>query len=328
MLRCGFVTDRPEHLAISWAQHWEDVRLWRVFRHRPPGFYVDVGAMDPVIDSVTKVFYDHGWHGINIEPHPAYAAALRSVRTRDVVEETAADDAKGSVPLHLIATGDGDDTGLSTTVERHARLHATDGMSIRTIDVRTAPLTELLAGTDAEDPTGFHFLKIDVEGREAAVLRGIDLDRFRPIVVVLEAREPNRPTDAYGTAEDLLLRSAYRFSTDDGINRWYAREDATEVVDILAPQINPVTDGSPRRWADVVREDELRAEVVRLEARIGDLEGEASAMHASSRRAQDELERVAEELRSVQRSRSWRLTAPLRAVLRGLRGLRGPRGRA
>jgi FkbM family methyltransferase len=320
MLGCRFVIDRPEHLAISWAQHWEDVRLWRVLRHRTPGFYVDVGAMDPVIDSVTKVFYDHGWHGIDIEPHPAYAAALRSARVRDVVEETAADAAKGSVALHLIATGDGDDTGLSTTVERHARRHATDGMSIRTVDVRTAPLTELLAGTEAEDPAGFHFLKIDVEGREAAVLRGMDLDRFRPMVVLLEAREPNRPTDAYGAAEDLLLRSAYRFSTDDGINRWYVREDATEVVDILAPQINPVTDGSPRRWADVVREDELRAEVVRLEARIGELEAEASAMHASSRRAQDDLERVTEELRSVQGSRSWRLTAPFRAAVRGLRG--------
>jgi len=325
MLGCRFVTDRPEHLAISWAQQWEDVRLWRVFRHRTPGFYVDVGAMDPVIDSVTKVFYDHGWHGIDVEPHPAYAAALRAARARDVVEETAADDAKGSVPLHLIVTGDGDDTGLSTTVERHARRHATDGMSVQTIDVRAAPLTELLAGTEAEDPATFHFLKIDVEGREAAVLRVMDLDRFRPMVVLLEAREPNRPTDAYGAAEGLLLRSAYRFSTDDGINRWYVREDASGVLDVLALEINPVTDGSPRRWADVVREDELRAEVARLEARIGELEAEASAFQESSRRAQEELEGLTGDLRSLQGSRSWRLTAPLRAVVRGLRG---PGGRA
>ena len=166
------MTGRPEHLPISWAQHWEDVRLWRVLRQRTPGFYVDVGAMDPVIDSVTKAFYDHGWHGIDIQPHPAFAAALRSARLRDVVEETAASDGRGSVALHLIATDDGIDTGLSTVVERHARRHATDRMSIRTIDVRTATLTELLAGTEAEDPTTFHFLKVDVEGREAAVLRG------------------------------------------------------------------------------------------------------------------------------------------------------------
>jgi hypothetical protein len=153
----------------------------------------------------------------------------------------------------------------------------------------------------------------------------MDLDRVRPMVVVLEAREPNRPTDAYGAAEGLLLRSAYRFSTDDGINRWYVREDASGVLDVLALEINPVTDGSPRRWADVVREDELRAEVARLEARIGELEAEASAFQESSRRAQEELEGLTGDLRSLQGSRSWRLTAPLRAVVRGLRG---PGGRA
>ena len=315
------MTERPEHLPISWAQHWEDVRLWRVLRQRTPGFYVDVGAMDPVIDSVTKVYYEHGWHGIDIEPHPAFAAALRAARVRDVVEETAASDTNGSVAFHLIVTGGGVDTGLSTVVERHARRHATDGMSIRTIDVRTAPLSELLAGTQAEDPSTFHFLKIDVEGREAAVVRGAHLDRFRPMVILIEAREPNRAIDAYGESEDVLLRSGYRFSTDDGINRWYVREDEADVCDVLALEINPVTDGTPRRWADVEKEAGLQAEVGRLEARIAGLEAEAATLHASSRRTQDELERLTEDLRSVQRSRSWRLTAPLRAILRGLRGV-------
>jgi len=82
-----------------------------------------------------------------------------------------------------------------------------------------------------------------------------------------------------------------------------------------------VTDGTPRRWADVEKEAGLQAEVGRLEARIAGLEAEAATLHASSRRTQDELERLTEDLRSVQRSRSWRLTAPLRAILRGLRGV-------
>jgi hypothetical protein len=34
------------------------------------GFYIDIGAGDPSIDSVTKLFYDDGWHGINVEPNP------------------------------------------------------------------------------------------------------------------------------------------------------------------------------------------------------------------------------------------------------------------
>src|SRR5438105_13963685 len=71
MLGCRFVTDRPEHLAISWAQQWEDVRLWRVPPHPTPGFYVGVGAKDPVFHSATQGCYDHGSSGLLIEPPPA-----------------------------------------------------------------------------------------------------------------------------------------------------------------------------------------------------------------------------------------------------------------
>lgn len=53
---------------ISYAQNFEDVRLWRALKQFEHGFYIDVGANDPSHDSVTKAFYDHGWHGINVEP--------------------------------------------------------------------------------------------------------------------------------------------------------------------------------------------------------------------------------------------------------------------
>ena len=52
----------------SYAQTYEDVMLARAFAGRTEGFYIDVGAQDPRFDSVTKAFYDLGWHGINLEP--------------------------------------------------------------------------------------------------------------------------------------------------------------------------------------------------------------------------------------------------------------------
>ena len=53
---------------ISYAQNFEDVVLDRVFHQVERGRYIDVGGYDPVIDSVTKHFYDKGWSGVNIEP--------------------------------------------------------------------------------------------------------------------------------------------------------------------------------------------------------------------------------------------------------------------
>ena len=46
---------------ISYAQNHEDVLLRRAFPDQDAGFYLDVGAAHPVIDSVTKHFYDRGW---------------------------------------------------------------------------------------------------------------------------------------------------------------------------------------------------------------------------------------------------------------------------
>jgi hypothetical protein len=56
----------------SYAQNHEDVLLERCFRNQVEGFYIDVGAWDPVIDSVTQWFYLRGWRGINVEPTLQY----------------------------------------------------------------------------------------------------------------------------------------------------------------------------------------------------------------------------------------------------------------
>src|SRR5690348_8028072 len=69
---------------ISYAQNFEDVMLYRIFRDRPTGFYVDVGAADPTHHSTTKWFYDLGWRGINIEPQNRFFEALERERPRDI----------------------------------------------------------------------------------------------------------------------------------------------------------------------------------------------------------------------------------------------------
>ncbi len=53
---------------ITYAQYNEDIILKALLYDVKKGFYVDVGANDPDDDSVTKLFYQNGWNGINIEP--------------------------------------------------------------------------------------------------------------------------------------------------------------------------------------------------------------------------------------------------------------------
>jgi hypothetical protein len=77
---------------LSYAQNREDVLLARALSSVKNGFYVDVGANDPVHDSVTKHFYDQGWSGINIEASPTWFAKLQEQRPKDLNLNLAASD--------------------------------------------------------------------------------------------------------------------------------------------------------------------------------------------------------------------------------------------
>ncbi len=212
-----------EERFVSYAQNLEDVMLWRALRQAVagPGFYIDAGASDPTALSVTRAFYDRGWHGINIEPLPEQAGRLRQARPRDVVVEALLSDRAGpAVTFHrVIQAGQ---TGLSTVDAAEAARHAAAGATVETIEV---PVTTLAAVCRDHVDGPVHFLKIDVEGAEAAVLAGADFAAVRPWIVVMEATQPLDASTADLGWEAGLLASGYRFVWFDGLNRFYLAEE-------------------------------------------------------------------------------------------------------
>ena len=70
------------HSFKSYAQNFEDVILYRALGSIRNGFYIDVGAQHPEIDSVSKAFYDLGWRGVHVEPVPYLSLIHISEPTR------------------------------------------------------------------------------------------------------------------------------------------------------------------------------------------------------------------------------------------------------
>ena len=68
---------------ISYAQNQEDVLLSLALHDVEQGFYVDIGASHPEVDSVTKYFYERGWFGINVEPTQESFDRFLKERPRD-----------------------------------------------------------------------------------------------------------------------------------------------------------------------------------------------------------------------------------------------------
>lgn len=217
---------------ISYAQNCEDVILWRALKGVQQGTYIDVGAFSPEIDSVTRAFYDQGWRGLNIEPNPQFLARLQESRPDDINLGLAVGDTSGQLALTVVG-----DTGLTTANPDFAEQHVQAGWATHQIQVPVRTLASLWAEHIACGRP-VHFLKVDVEGYEAAVLRGADWTRQRPWIVVVEATLPNSQVASHAEWEPVLTTNRYRMVYWDGLNRFYLAAEHEDLAPAFATPPN------------------------------------------------------------------------------------------
>jgi hypothetical protein len=219
---------------ISYAQNFEDVMLWRALKHVRDGFYVDIGAGDPTHDSVTKAFYERGWHGINVEPDKGYFAKLKAARTRDV-----------------------------------------------NLNIACGRRQTLAAVLDEYANKEIHFLKIDTDGDELDVIKWSEVERHRPWVIVVEAMAPGGQIETHQEWEPLLLARNYHFVYLDGLNRFYIANEYAQLDKSFAAPPNVFDDFISVQFTDGL------------------------SLH---------VQQMTEKITKMERSTSWRITAPLRFV--------------
>ena len=243
---------------VSYAQNAEDVLLNRAFGGQSRGFYIDVGANDPILHSVTRHFYGLGWTGINIEPEqgtPLFGR-LCADRPRDVNLNLGVSDREG-VLTFLQASASG---GWSTfSAEQAAHLA---GRGIEVLE-RRVPVTTLARICLEHVPHGLaiDFLKVDAESHEPEVLRGADWQRWRPRVVLVE----DNGTHLW---EPILLGASYCFAIFDGLNRYYVRAEEPGLLPRLAAPVNALDDYIPVRYQRTLELEGLGPAAVRIARRF------------------------------------------------------------
>ncbi len=169
------------------------------------GYFVEAGANDGLDQSNTYYLERfRGWTGLLIEGIPELAERCRKNRPRAVIESAAlvADaGAQKTVEIHyagLMSAVAGAMGGADATAAHVQRgLTAQEIARTYTVRVPARTLTELLM---QHRPTGeIDLLSLDVEGMEAAVLRGLDLQRFAPRFLCIEVRDLAEIAAALGT---------------------------------------------------------------------------------------------------------------------------------
>ncbi|WP_377701864.1 FkbM family methyltransferase [Pseudoduganella sp. UC29_71] len=209
---------------ISYAPNFEDVLLQRALGHVAAGFYIDAGAADPAIGSVTQAFYARGWRGVNLEPSAALHARLAAARPADVNLPHAAAAAAGSASFY--DAGASGESGFAPALAERCRAA---GVAVLHREVQQTTLDAVCAA-HVDGP--IHFVNLAVNGAEAGALAGFDLARWQPWIVLVHA-------GAGAEAWQRLAGAGYTLAYQDGHKRYYVAPQQQALAAALALPPHP-----------------------------------------------------------------------------------------
>jgi FkbM family methyltransferase len=184
----------PHTLSATYAQCGEDIivagllfaQLTKSGRPWNSVFYIEIGANHPISTSNTYLLYNnHGASGILVEPNPALHQAIASVRPRDrLVKSVVLPEGGATVTLHI-----GNAHELSSVRRDHidsfGGFGGLGGVS-SSIDVVAIGINDLLAQAGQRE---IDFLSIDCEGIDYELMRAIDFETYKPLVIQCEPSE-------------------------------------------------------------------------------------------------------------------------------------------
>lgn len=205
---------------ITYSQHGEDMVILNIFAQlgidKPS--YLDLGAHHPSRISNTKLLYERGSRGVNIEANRHLIEAFYEQRPLDKNIHTGVSVVDGEAILYMFDDFSGRNTLSFNEVEYCKK---TIGMEIRGHEtVRTKTLMQIVKEyCDGHFP---EFLNCDIEGLDYDILSSADFVTSSPVLVCVECRDPKKMCEMMLTkkfypyvqmGENLLfLRDIYHYT--------------------------------------------------------------------------------------------------------------------
>ena len=167
---------------ISFSQEGEDILLKRIFSDKKNGFYIDVGAHHPIRFSNTYLLSKNGWNGINIDAMPGSMVPFNKNRPNDINIESPISDVQEELIFYIF-----NEPALNTFSKEEAiKKDGKNGYSIISKKkLFTKTLTEVLSENINKNQK-IDFISIDVEGFDFKVLKSLDLNIYRPEIILIE----------------------------------------------------------------------------------------------------------------------------------------------
>ena len=163
----------------SYSFEGEDLYINEYFKNIKNGFYVDIGAFNPIRGSNTYLLYKKGWSGINIDADKNSIRMFKILRRKDY--------------NFNFAISSLEDKEIDFFYEKQSS-------AVKTINTKFRDLTLVNYKTKKVKNSNFEniinktkfskrqidFLNIDCEGSDFDILKLIDLKKFKPKIICIE----------------------------------------------------------------------------------------------------------------------------------------------
>lgn len=165
----------------SRGENFQDIFAMLVLNERKNGFYVEFGAADGIEGSNTYYMEKKlGWLGILAEPGRCWHRKLELNRTAQISHKCV-----WSENHAILSFRETKDAGFSTLEMFFSKDRHKDRRTASDIyEVETITLPHLLKTCNA--PRVIEYLSIDTEGSELEILRSLNFNEYRPLVVTVE----------------------------------------------------------------------------------------------------------------------------------------------
>ena len=181
------------------------------------GVFFDVGAFDPIIISNSYHFEKNGWRTFCFEANTELIPELKKYR-KNVFNYAIAECDKDSVTFNVVMSG-GWSAGFSAINIDQRYIEKWGGISSQsTITVPQKCLNSLI-NDEIKDIEHIDILSIDVEGGELNVLKGLDINKYKPTIILVE--------DVFDDREliDYIVDYGYILDQSISYNKYFVRKN-------------------------------------------------------------------------------------------------------
>lgn len=170
----------------TYSQHGEDLMLLNIFnllKVKKPS-YLDLGAHHPTIISNTKLLYDRGSRGVNVEANPNLIAEFNKERPEDINLNIGVGLRKGESFFFMYSPTSGRNT---FSIEEVSAMAGIMSPPTARMQLQTKTINQIvMEHCNARFP---NLLSCDIEGLDYAVLDDADFNSMLgPMVICVETR--------------------------------------------------------------------------------------------------------------------------------------------